>query len=286
MKTNFLLTITVAAIATMTSCKDEILNEKNSTTGTENEINTVYPSTMPLSRGTISEFEADWENQNNIITASGQNLNLPWSTTGTSSGNLEISLARDIKKEDGWIFLFHTFNDTDTDAYKRNYMGFYNQRTGMMKVFYYLVDRKQGNNGAAWQIELDGGSKMLNMINDIADPIDKNEIHCWLGTNMVVAPSKSFSNGWNCFQLPLAYAPRDNSESFLAIRNYNTNEAIVSMFGTNNSYSNGTILTKGVLLRSTNWTTEASLSTENQPNNGLMTPLQPEQSNIQIHALT
>lgn len=61
MKTNFLLTITVAAIATMTSCKDEILNEKNSTTGTENEINTVYPSTMPLSRGTISEFETDWE---------------------------------------------------------------------------------------------------------------------------------------------------------------------------------------------------------------------------------
>ena len=97
-------------------------------------------------------------------------------------------------------------------------MGFYNQRTGMMKVFYYLVDRKQGNNGAAWQIELDGGSKMLNMVNDIADPIDKNETHSWLGTNMVVAPSKSFSDGWNCFQLPLAYAPRDNSESFLAIR--------------------------------------------------------------------
>lgn len=88
----------------------------------------------------------------------------------------------------------------------------------MMKVFYYLVDRKQGNNGAAWQIELDGGSKMLNMVNDIADPIDKNETHSWLGTNMVVAPSKSFSDGWNCSQLPLAYAPRDNSESFLAIR--------------------------------------------------------------------
>lgn len=245
MKKNFLLAIIIATITIMTSCKDEISNEQSSPAIAENKINTAYPSTTPLSRGTISEFEADWENQDKIITASGQNLALPWSTDGSTSGNLEISLARDIKKEDGWIFLFHTFNDTDTDAYRRNYMGFYNQRTGMMKVFYYLVDRKQGNNGAAWQIELDGGSKMLNMVNDIADPIDKNETHSWLGTNMVVAPSKSFSDGWNCFQLPLAYAPRDNSESFLAIRNYNTNEAIVSMFGTNNSYSSGTILTKG-----------------------------------------
>ncbi len=34
-------------------------------------------------------------------------------------------------------------------------------------------------------------------------------------------------------------------KAFWPYGNYNTNEAIVSMFGTNNSYSNGTILTKG-----------------------------------------
>lgn len=61
MKKNFLLTITVAAIATMTSCKDEISNEQSSPAIAENKINTAYPSTTPLSRGTISEFEADWE---------------------------------------------------------------------------------------------------------------------------------------------------------------------------------------------------------------------------------
>ena len=98
MKKNFLLAIIIATITIMTSCKDEISNEQSSPAIAENKINTAYPSTTPLSRGTISEFEADWENQDKIITASGQNLALPWSTDGSTSGNLEISLARDIKK--------------------------------------------------------------------------------------------------------------------------------------------------------------------------------------------
>ena len=77
----------------------------------------------------------DWENVQMISlnTSGNHNVTVPWAN-GTAS-SLSESFRKDIKKGDGWVMLFHTFKQKGLDE-KQNYMCFYNQFTGYLKVFY------------------------------------------------------------------------------------------------------------------------------------------------------
>lgn len=76
----------------------------------------------------------DWENVNEIVlnTSGNHKVSAPWAT-GTSS-SLDVDFRKDIKKEDGWVMLFHTFKKKGLDE-KQNYMCFYNRFTGFLKFF-------------------------------------------------------------------------------------------------------------------------------------------------------
>lgn len=82
----------------------------------------------------------NWENLEEIVlntekpTGGGYKVDVPW-TDGISS-NLSESFRKNIKKEDGWKMLFHTFKEVGLNK-GLNYMCFYNQFIGCIKVFYY-----------------------------------------------------------------------------------------------------------------------------------------------------
>jgi len=88
---------------------------------------------------TNPELLTDWENVDNIVlnkTAGGQALTVtpPW-CDGTMSA-LPESFRKDVKKEDGWTMLFHTFKQANNDV-EQSYICLYNLFTGIIKVFYF-----------------------------------------------------------------------------------------------------------------------------------------------------
>lgn len=140
MKIYSLIITGLTIVLSFSSCKEDVFTNETNNTQNKNEIYVTYPSKMVMTKGTTSEFELNWENQDDVQTANiKQPIPLPWSSKITDA-NIDINVARDIKKEDGWTFLFHTFDDANDGADTRNYMGFYNQRTGIMKIFYYQKD--------------------------------------------------------------------------------------------------------------------------------------------------
>lgn len=187
-----------------------------------------------------STFESDWENLNTITTDHGA-FDLPWSQE-ISDSNLPADFVYDIKKEDGWKMLFHTFNSVDD---KKNYMAFYNQRTGLLKVFYYLKENYYPNNGGAWEINFTLPQKVLNFTSELAIPTNLNHVDSWSCTNTVNNPFKAFCTGWNGFQVMLSYDPNISSDCKLDISSHVLNTTNVNLFGMGNSYSKGTILTHG-----------------------------------------
>jgi len=77
---------------------------------------------------------SDWENIETVKLNSSSIVTVPW-VTGASTA-LSGVFCKDIKKEDGWMMLFHTFKRANLDI-GQNYMCFYNMFTGYLKFFYY-----------------------------------------------------------------------------------------------------------------------------------------------------
>lgn len=236
----------------LAACHDQMMEQySEQPLNLENEtLGIVYP----LSKGCRAEgvhprsitatFETDWEDQKDITTALGNVFYTPW-VIGDGDANLPESFAYDIKKEDGWKLLFHTFSGIDYSAKDRNYMAFYNIRTGILKVFYYLQDTPQLNNGASWEVSFNGDHCLLNMGEEFTDPMNMKQVKYWKGTNFVTYVAKPFQKGWNGFQIPLAYDPTiDTSGRSLDIRSTLANTLDLNMFGDITAYSEGAILTR------------------------------------------
>lgn len=241
----------ISSFLCLTACQDTMVHtpEKEST-NYSNCLGLVYPLSQEYQNMTVrtrseeSTFETDWENKNSVTTAIGNTIILPWASI-SSDANIPNGLALDIKKEDGWQLLFHTFQGIDVGARDRNYMAFHNLRTGVLKVFYYLIDKPQSNNGGAWGISFTVPQKLLNMTSEIADPINIGQNNYWGCTNVVTSKNKGFQQGWNCFMLSLAYNPSNYADCKIDINSHLLNTTDVNLFGENNSYSKGTILTYG-----------------------------------------
>lgn len=236
------------AFATLLSCQDDLALVDNSALPTNEAVDlngVVYPSSKfyrPMTKGTTGNFETDWETMDKIeLPDKDAIIYTPWSTSGSDS-NLPKDFAFDVKKEDGWKMLLHTFNVANE---KMRYFVLYNQRTGIMKVFYYLADGAFPNNGGAWEVEFTTPQALFNHTGELAIPINLSTINNWGCTNVVRAENKAFYLGWNGFQIQLAYTPNTNSGYLIDVSSHCLNTADLDLFGSNYSYSEGTILTYG-----------------------------------------
>jgi len=258
MKTN-IFTSAIASICFLTlafSCNDNQLSVSDTDMGikteqlvTENK-GIIYPLSMEfknsLTKSTGNEFETNWENLQEITLSEEKSISLPWRENSQES--IPFDIARDIKKEDGWKMLLHTLTESVIDIDK--YIVLYNQRTGIMKVFYFS-EANIPNNTAKWTLKFINDQTWLNMGVDVAIPINLGMLKSWTCTNAIQGNAKGIVKGWNCFQIALAYNPNNTSVQYMELLCESENTTNYNFFGTSYAYSNGTILTYGSTQSST-----------------------------------
>lgn len=162
--------------------------------------------TYPLSATTRSSdaLSTSWETVNQITLPSGESVYTPWSSN-YSKNTIPADYSKDIKKADGWNLIAHTINGVERGL---NYLFFYNKFTGMLKVFYYLEHSYSQTTGL-WHVRIDRPQNLLAFTNSFANPIDcSNKIQDVYCSNITINQNKAFTEGWNCFELELAYDPQ------------------------------------------------------------------------------
>lgn len=190
-------------------------------------------------------FETDWENTEYVKLATGTLVSLPWIENRPTEPNMPSFLTLDIKKEDGWLLIYHTFNGPENLDKDKNYMIFYNQLTGFMKVFYYLEGKIAPNNTGFFNLNFEGSQKLLNATADIAIPINTGELSYWKCNNPTTLSDLSFRQGWNGFQVMLSYDPYKPTFLIMDIITQTANIQNVDLYGDFEGYSKGTITSYG-----------------------------------------
>ncbi|MBD5215048.1 MAG: hypothetical protein HDS78_00745 [Bacteroidales bacterium] len=209
----------------------------------------------------------NWESCSTIQILGKQGMKIsvatPWSPV-TNSG-LEETFAKDIKKADGWIMLFHTFADLTTDP-DLNYMCFYNKCTGMMKFFYYSHTEDKGTR-TVWNVESTKDKvcqPLFSHYDYFSSPINGSNqysTHSVMLENATVGASY-LPNGWNGFEMHVSeYHPQISSNN-ITIGAYNTVYSDFNFYGTTSSQITGQITTVNGLsnVLMDNPTTQALLS--------------------------
>lgn len=237
----WILCVAAISLCVHSSCSNNEFNDVSPPTIDTKVCGIVYP--LKMKSRSLSSFENDWENQTSIELNSGVNRNLPWVT---SDANLPIDFVRDIKKEDGWILLFHTFLGNSIIGEERtNYMVFYNQRTSFLKIFYYLENSSPNNTGI-WKMNLNVDNQFFNHINDLSIPQNHNYLKYITSSTASNSVENGFKEGWNGFQIQLAFDTSNNTEgTVLDISASNANVANIDLYGDFNSLSTGTLISHG-----------------------------------------
>lgn len=189
----FLLTI-------ITSCSD-----------TDPEILEINDITYPLKN---QKNEFNWEEEPIYEICEDYKMTLPW-YDGTA-GMLDYYISDDYTKRQGWTMLFNTLNDK-TDC-NQNYLIFYNKFTGVIRVFYYLLNNVDGDSGF-FKLWFSDFNALLNNEEYFAQPI----------TSEILSKSAKYSNlshflyswigkGWNAFDVEITYDPTvPNKELYFSI---------------------------------------------------------------------
>lgn len=190
----------------------------------------------------------DWENLTTVVLNTSTPTNhktatLPWVSGATTL--IPPSIRDDIKKEDGWTMLLHTFKNYGEDE-KSNYMIFYNQFRGLLKVFYYLNETPYPNNHFIWSIQTDNGSgtSLFDTSFPITVPADaapkNNKL---VVTNAGETPSFGLNYGWNAFTIEVPYHLQEYRNLTFTIQGYNKQISDFTFLGKTESTTTGTSIT-------------------------------------------
>lgn len=171
---------------------------------------------------------------------------LPW--VNGAQTVIPDEIRKDVKAEDGWIILDSTiefvgYSYTPTRADKgSNYLLLYNERSGVLKGFYY-AETMNKNNCGFFQLSTSTPTKLFNFYSNFAIPMDEPGPDIVNLTTMTSnAVTKGFERGWNCFAIELAYDPNSSNQN-LNVSGWAMNNAVGTFKGAYNSTSSGTIVT-------------------------------------------
>lgn len=237
MKKYFLLVVTTLLMA----CQDTLPPTEES-----NE----YPTTraiVDINRVSTSNPDLldNWENVGTIVLNTIGNSGIqkkvtpPWQD-GTST-LLTNKFRKDIKKEDGWKMLFHTFKEVGLDE-KQNYMCFYNMFTGYLKFFYYY-EGEQKSQGTQWYMRTANGEKtrLFNLANYITKTDTAQcEYSAILVSNLTGDPTNGITPGWNGFEFEVPYCTDYRNIDF-TIGAYDKNITTYNFLGKEEASIVGTI---------------------------------------------
>lgn len=214
---------------------------------TEEDITFNMNNSSPTSRSSITDesttnptLMTDWENVDEITLYNGARVAAPWVQGTTLSSTSEF--ATDIKKEDGWVMLYHTFKALNTYP-NVNYIALYNRLTGFLKFFYYLESNLSNNNGGMWYYQTSNGmpTSLFNLNNYVALPNDaSNKYNSVATSNISTTPTDGFKNGWNGFEIEVPYTT-DYTNIPFTLSSYNQRVITHEFTGLSNSETTGTI---------------------------------------------
>ncbi len=208
------------------------------------------------------ELITNWENLTEITlnTVGTSTINKRVSTPWTNSSTpLSEKFRKDIKAEDGWIMLFHTFKEVGLDE-KQNYMCLYNQFTGFIKIFYYY-EGDRNSQGTQWFVRTSNGekAKLFNLTDYIAKTdTAKCDHNIVLYSNLSGDPTKGLVTGWNGFEFEVPYCTDYRNIDFV-IGAYDKNITSYDFLGKGESSIVGT--TTGTSNNTSSSTTTTSTAT-------------------------
>ncbi len=169
-----------------------------------------YEDSVSLKGGVKAYFplDFDWEDPNlNWMPYPTNTINPPWVGLGSLYSNVDPDVLTDIKKSDGWVLVYNTFNTES--AVPNPYFILYNKYRGIMRVFLYLnnVDNitassylQDGIFSYNYRFLNFGGSAVVDADN-ISYRVDKIESKPRDGS-MPFTP-----NRWYMLQYEMAYDP-------------------------------------------------------------------------------
>lgn len=195
------------------------------------------------------ELINNWENLSEIVLNTlgtdikSRKVDTPWSFNGSSSA-LPETFRKDIKKENGWKMLFHTFKEVGL-AEKQNYMCFYNIFTGFVKIFYYYEGNHKSQ-GTQWFIMTSEGQKVSllekpSYLSKADSDVEMNDI--LLFSNMVKGPTYGLITGWNGFEFQVSRYGKDLTNMDFIIGAYDRQITNYNLLGKSELTTVGTITT-------------------------------------------
>lgn len=195
-------------------------------------------SNLSMTRSNDNGF---WESWNDITINNGIKVYTPWNTICSSSIPAEI--ARDIKYEDGWDMIYPL---TEEDLLKNGerdspFLIFHNRYTGILKGFGYLLNSYIPTNNGIWQINTSRPTSLFAFQNTPISTISEKTQDTYFVNNVTTNVTRGFTQGWNCFQIELAYDPAQNGS--MTITTFALNKAQMSFSGSLNSETKGYIIT-------------------------------------------
>ncbi len=237
---NYILFACVLTIGACTNIEDDIV-----------------PQQTPMTRGIVNANNSsitnptlltDWENLTTVVLNTSTPTNKKTTTLPWGNGAVTLmpeSSRKDIKKEDGWTMLLHTFKNYGEDE-KSCYMIFYNKFRGLLKVFYYLDEIPIPNNNFLWKIQSDNyqNCSLFNidpLFSPSSDSIPHNR--AMILNNLGDTPTNGITNGWNGFQINVPEYSTEYRNFLFSIQGYN--KTITSFSYTGESLINS----KGIIIR-------------------------------------
>lgn len=201
-----------------------------------------------LSQTRATSFEENWETYDKYVFPDRQFVYMPWSKN--AKGDFDIDLGKDIKKEDGWVMLGHTFNDNNQDVNGVYIMMLYNKKTGDLKICYDQPANNLGHSSGIWKIDFYRPQGWCNSLNEIALPATKKlndgDGYCWISTVADRHHEGKFNKGWNIVVIPnLAYDPSSPTDQQINIGTDGFIETVSTQVLEGTGITDGVIITTG-----------------------------------------
>lgn len=191
------------------------------------------PQTNELRSLHPTDFENNWETTTQIkVTTETALVTLPWVDYAQTS--IPWNIRKDIKKEDGWIFLSTLNRDRGSD-----YLIFYNKYSGLLKIFYYYPGGSQQNN-AMWLFHDQFRSGYFNQGNYFTTPMDKVLQDKVAVKVLSENTTMGLDAGWNCVQMPITYT--QNTNGLINVYSKLSNLSTIEFKGNYTSKTGGTII--------------------------------------------
>lgn len=212
MKTNKSLFIIFLSICSFLACTRE-----------EEEIETGFAAaeTTSLTKAIESVHETpyfDWEDTSYVYIANYQSVLLPWVSGAT--GDIPSYILNDYRRSQGWEMLYNICSDEiiNENGYK-NYLIFYNKITGVLRVFYYMRDLPSSVAKDSFaHFSSTSASRLWDFNQGMFSALPGGPSTGAYVPNRTNSPvATALCNGWNCFDIELAYDTSGDAGKYFSI---------------------------------------------------------------------